>query len=144
MSTLRASLGTGEATFRHAHGGGVDVSLRNVCVAGLTDGLHGFHVHERGDAVCERMGGHYDPHGSGRHGGPRDAHRRHAGDLGNVRSQGECVEDVTVHAPDLTLGALRGRGVVLHAREDDLGLAGTRESRTTGSAGARVACGTIR
>jgi Cu-Zn family superoxide dismutase len=145
MTSLRAELGGGEVTFHEAaRGGGVDVTLRDVCVPGLSDGLHGFHVHERGDVSegCASMGAHYDPARAHRHGGMHSS-RRHGGDLGNVRSQGGCVQSVTIHAPDLTLDGVRGRGVVLHEREDDIGRGGTEESHTTGSAGARVACGTI-
>jgi Cu-Zn family superoxide dismutase len=36
-----------------------------------------------------------------------------------------------------------GRSIVLHADEDDLGLTGHALSKTTGNAGARVACGVI-
>ena len=33
-----------------------------------------------------------------------------------------------------------GRGIVVHAGEDDLGLGGKSDSLSTGAAGARVAC----
>ena len=33
-----------------------------------------------------------------------------------------------------------GRSIVVHADEDDLGLGGVADSKTTGNAGARVAC----
>jgi len=36
-----------------------------------------------------------------------------------------------------------GRGVVVHEREDDLGLGGHDDSKTTGHAGARIGCGVI-
>ena len=142
--TLRASLGSGQVTFREAKTGGVDVYILGVCVSGMSDGLHGFHVHESGDTTegCASMGGHYDPDHVDQHGGPHDL-RRHGGDLGNVLSRDGCIIDTTIHAPNLTLEELRERGLVLHEREDDLGCGGTRESHTTGSAGARISCGTI-
>ena len=143
LTTLRARLGSGTVIFHHALDG-VDVTLQNVCVAGMPDGLHGFHIHERGDLTngCASMGSHYDPERALRHGGLHST-RRHGGDLGNVRSRAGCVENVTIHAPQLTLAEVRGRGLVLHEREDDLGRGGTHESHTTGSAGARIACGRI-
>ena len=118
--------------------------MRNVCVKGMTDGWHGFHVHERGDTSqgCASMGGHYDPHRSQHHGGLHD-HPRHLGDLGNLRSRNGCLDDVTFVAPGLTLEGIRGRGIVLHEREDDYGRGGTEDSRTTGSAGSRISCGRI-
>lgn len=36
-----------------------------------------------------------------------------------------------------------GRGCMVHAGEDDLGLGGNAGSLKTGNAGSRVACGTI-
>ena len=36
-----------------------------------------------------------------------------------------------------------GRAMVIHADPDDLGLGGVELSKTTGNAGARVACGVI-
>ena len=43
------------------------------------------------------------------------------------------------------LGSLSviGRSVVVHADADDLGLGGHELSKTTGNAGARLACGVI-
>ena len=116
------------------------------CVAALGDGLRGFHVHESGDTTlgCASMGAHYDPHDHGRHGGPGDA-VRHVGDLGNVTSVAGCVRETKVMA-GVDLENVLGRGVVVHAHEDDLG-AGAGDARAeslrTGNAGARVACGRI-
>jgi len=144
MGELHAPLGRdGRVRFRNFDGG-VQVKIENVCVAGMSDGKHGFHIHESGDMSngCKSMGGHYDPHGMHRHGGPQGS-RRHGGDLGNVVSRHGCLDNVTLYAPGVTLNEIRGRGIVLHEREDDHGRGGTVESQTTGSAGARISCGRI-
>jgi Cu-Zn family superoxide dismutase len=73
------------------------------------------------------------------HGGPTDV-QRHVGDLGNIVAdeQGNAHYDWT----DTKLSfngedSIIGRGVIVHAGEDDL------KSQPTGNAGARVACGVI-
>jgi Cu-Zn family superoxide dismutase len=114
-------------------------------VTGLTPGLHGLHVHETADFSrgCASAGPHYNPFGQA-HGGPGGP--RHVGDLGNILAdpsgvaRGELLDDlVKLSGPTSVVG----RSVMVHADEDDLGLGGTAESRTTGTAGARVACGEI-
>lgn len=91
-------------------------------------------------------GGHFNPLNAP-HGGPEDKPtERHIGDLGNVTAdeKGEVEVELTDH-----LISLRGprsilaRSVVVHADEDDLGRGGFPDSKTTGHAGARVACGVI-
>jgi len=79
------------------------------------------------------------------HAGPDDA-SRHVGDLGNViaDSNGVAKIDITDKVISLT-GELSiiGRTMVVHADPDDLGRGGHDLSKTTGNAGARVACGVI-
>lgn len=111
-------------------------------VEGLTTGVHGFHVHERGDCSApdaESAGGHFNPQGSP-HGGPADQ-RRHAGDLGNLEANvygnvfNEQVDRViSLNGPD----SIVGRAVVIHAGQDDF------KTQPTGGSGARIACGVIR
>jgi len=115
-------------------------------IKGLNPGMHGFHVHEFGDTTdgCTSAGPHFNPHGK-THGGPEDA-ERHAGDLGNVSAGGDGVAKIDVKDSQISLvGPLSvvGRTMVVHADPDDLGKGGHELSKTTGNAGARVACGVI-
>ncbi|KAG7208553.1 hypothetical protein KM043_014769 [Ampulex compressa] len=115
-------------------------------VYGLTEGLHGFHVHEKGDMRqgCTSTGAHFNPENV-THGAPGDK-VRHVGDLGNIRanSAGEAFVNITddvisFHGKNNILG----RAFVVHSGEDDLGLGNTTLSSTTGNAGDRWACGII-
>lgn len=123
------------------------VRLR-VRVTGLKPGPHGFHVHALGDLTkgCMSAGGHFNPAGSA-HGGPGDSFdRRHAGDLGNVVAGADGKVDVEIEDSLLTLRgelSILGRSIILHADEDDLGKGDFPDSKTTGHAGARLACGVI-
>ncbi|XP_055694697.1 superoxide dismutase [Cu-Zn] [Lutzomyia longipalpis] len=115
-------------------------------VTGLTPGQHGFHVHEFGDNTngCVSAGAHYNPHGK-EHGGP-DSAVRHAGDLGNIVADANGVGKVAISDKQISLSgqySVIGRTLVVHADPDDLGLGGHELSKTTGNAGARVACGVI-
>jgi Cu-Zn family superoxide dismutase len=113
-------------------------------VTGLEPGPHGFHVHEFGDMTkgCESMGGHYNPDGVD-HG---DDNEGHVGDLGNITADERGVAKVNIVSNRIDLMGDRsiiGRGVVVHADEDDLGKGGDEESLKTGNAGDRLACGVI-
>ncbi|XP_055705829.1 superoxide dismutase [Cu-Zn] [Phlebotomus papatasi] len=115
-------------------------------VTGLTPGQHGFHIHEFGDATngCTSAGAHYNPHGK-EHGGP-DSAVRHAGDLGNIVADASGVAKVSISDKQISLSGqynVIGRTLVVHADPDDLGVGGHELSKTTGNAGARVACGVI-
>ncbi|KAF8895473.1 superoxide dismutase [Infundibulicybe gibba] len=108
--------------------------------------LRGLHIHQAGDATqgCISAGPHFNPYDK-QHGAPTDA-ERHVGDLGNIKS--DKFGDSSFVFEDLQIslnGALSiiGRSVVLHAGTDDLGQGGNEESRKTGNAGARAACGII-
>ena len=122
-------------------------------ILGLGPGRHGFHVHMTGDTGdnCKAAGGHFNPDQQ-EHSSPRSL-SRHAGDLGNILTlQGSPVTFVSLVDSGVTLGDggerdIAGRAVVVHAGEDDLGLGKgdlAEESKKTGNAGPRVACGIIR
>lgn len=103
---------------------------------------HGFHIHEFGDATSpdgKSAGGHYNPEGHD-HAGPAIS-RRHAGDLGNVEADAEGTAVLTLTLDNVSISGHRnpilGRGVILHAGEDDLA------TQPTGGAGARIGIGVI-
>eukprot|EP01113_Clastostelium_recurvatum_P041100 TRINITY_DN647_c0_g1_i4.p2 TRINITY_DN647_c0_g1~~TRINITY_DN647_c0_g1_i4.p2 ORF type:complete len:172 (-),score=48.28 TRINITY_DN647_c0_g1_i4:175-642(-) len=113
---------------------------------GLNPGQHGFHVHEFGDTTngCVSAGSHFNPHGK-QHGGPKDE-ERHAGDLGNIEAGGDGSANVRMEDQHISLAganSIIGRTMVVHADADDYGKGGHDDSKTTGHAGARLACGVI-
>uniref|UniRef100_A0A646QCB9 Superoxide dismutase [Cu-Zn] n=1 Tax=Hemiscolopendra marginata TaxID=943146 RepID=A0A646QCB9_9MYRI len=115
-------------------------------ITGLRNGDHGFHVHEFGDNTngCLSAGAHFNPNCC-EHGGPDDQ-VRHLGDLGNVTADGSGVAKIEICDKQITLtgpNSIIGRTMVVHADPDDLGRGGHELSKTTGNAGARVACGVI-
>jgi Cu-Zn family superoxide dismutase len=110
-------------------------------IRGLTEGKHGFHIHQYGDCSSldgKSAGGHFNPHNV-QHGGP-DSSEKHVGDLGNVEADKAGLAKVDVVLDHISLGgesSIIGRGVIVHAGADDL------KSQPTGAAGGRVACGVI-
>jgi Cu-Zn family superoxide dismutase len=110
-------------------------------IKGLSPGEHGFHVHEFGDQSSPdgtAAGGHFNPTGMP-HGAP-DAEKRHTGDMGNVTADASGVAKVDYVDPELAFDgskSILGRGVVVHAKADDL------KTQPTGDAGGRLAVGVI-
>jgi len=144
VATLHGAEGSaihGEVTFSPAPAGGVEISAT---ISGLdAAGDHGLHIHETGDcsaADFKSAGGHFNPTGVV-HGGPNDA-EHHAGDLGNITIGEDGSGELHFVSSMLSLdpsspNAVYARGVILHAKSDDL------TSQPTGAAGARLACGVI-
>lgn len=103
---------------------------------------HGFHVHEKGDCSSGdgmSAGGHFNPAGK-----PHAHHSsadRHAGDLPNLKANGEGVATFTVETPLLAVGSgpnnVIGRSVIVHRDPDDYA------SQPAGNSGPRLACGLI-
>jgi Cu-Zn family superoxide dismutase len=111
-------------------------------VSGLdTEALHGFHIHQYGDCRASdgtSAGGHYNPEDNP-HASPTDD-VRHVGDLGNLPTNEEGVAEIDFTDSYISLNgpnSILGRGVIVHAGEDDF------ESQPTGAAGARLGCGVI-
>ncbi len=110
-------------------------------VDGLTPGKHGFHIHEYGDCSAPdgtSAGGHFNPTQKP-HGAPTDT-SRHVGDLGNIEANkdGKAHYEWTDHLISFAgQNSIIGRGIIIHAGEDDL------HTQPTGNAGKRVACGVI-
>ena len=116
-------------------------------VKGLQPGtFHGFHIHEKNDFTqgCISAGPHYNPHGK-EHGSPFDENR-HVGDMGNLQGRKGEQAEMSYSDPIITLYgeySIINRACVVHEKADDLGKGGHKDSKTTGNAGARFACGAI-
>ena len=110
-------------------------------IMGLSAGKHGFHIHEFGACTAPdgtSAGGHFNPENQP-HAGP-DQPERHVGDLGNVEADNSGnahYERTDTHLKFDGRDSIIGRGVIVHAGEDDL------VSQPSGNAGARVACGVV-
>jgi Cu-Zn family superoxide dismutase len=116
-------------------------------LAGLTPGIHGFHVHQNPSCRARgadgktgpglAAGGHYDPAGSGHHEGP--AGKGHLGDLPALVVDAGGAARKAVTAPRLKVANLWGRAIVIHAGGDNY----SDQPKALGGGGARVACATI-
>ncbi|KAK6200176.1 superoxide dismutase (Cu-Zn) [Scheffersomyces amazonensis] len=108
--------------------------------------LRGFHIHTFGDNTngCTSAGPHFNPFAK-THGAPEDDDR-HVGDLGNITTDSTGLakgtkQDLLVKL--LGPNSILGRTVVVHEGTDDYGKGGHDDSKTTGHAGGRPACGVI-
>lgn len=120
-----------------------DGSVRvTVDLTGVPPGVHGFHIHDKGDCGDNgnAAGGHFNPAATA-HGAPA-ADPHHAGDFGNVTADpnGRVHSEFTTRSITVEAGpnSAVGHAVILHADPDDL------VTQPTGNAGARIACGIVR
>lgn len=117
------------------------MTLVEATISGLTPGLHGFHIHEKGDcsaADASSAGGHFNPTGMP-HAGP-NSHDRHVGDFGNIEADASGNARFSKLFSNLQYegtNSIVGRAVIVHAKADDL------KTQPSGDAGGRVACGVI-
>jgi len=115
---------------------------------GLPPGEHGFHVHENPNCAAKEKdgkptaglaaGGHYDPHKTGKHEGPRGA--GHVGDLPvlTVAADGSARQQLV--ASRLKLADLKGRSLMIHAGGDNY----SDQPQALGGGGARIVCGVMK
>ncbi len=111
-------------------------------VSGLTPGLHGFHIHEKGDCSAPdgtSAGGHFNPT-SKPHGNPERG-EHHFGDMVQLVAddKGNARQVSYIEGPTLGDGPnnIIGRSVIIHAALDDY------KTQPTGNSGGRQACGVI-
>lgn len=142
-ATLLAKSGnttlTGTATFA-GEPGKVELLL---VVTGAPLGMHGVHIHEKGDCSAEdamSAGGHWNPN-MAMHGAPGAS--AHLGDLGNmtVGADGKGMISMTNAMWEIGTGSAKdvvGKAIVVHAMIDDL------SSQPAGNAGGRIGCGEIK
>ena len=117
----------------------------NYNILGLSDGEHGFHIHNYGDLTdgCLSACSHYNPLHK-KHGGLHST-ERHLGDLGNITSKNK-ISKGSLLAKSISLNKkhpIVGRMLIIHEDKDDLGRGHDEESTKTGNAGKRLACGVI-
>lgn len=131
----------GMANFHEDDNGLVHVDVR---ASGLLPGLHGIHIHEKGDCSPKfaAAGGHYNPlgkkHGLNNPDGP------HAGDLPGLPVDGHRMGHLntttnlfSISPGPTTLLDSDGSAIVIHAGPDD------QMTDPAGNSGDRVACGVI-
>ncbi len=140
----------------------------NIYLDGLSDGKHGFHVHEKRMTkdmfssegtmevkdCCNKLGGHFNTGEKWSEDNPLGTpHGQHNGDLCmNLHFEQGMVQS-TFWDDKISLFAgdrcIIGRSLVIHEHEDDLGQGVyddeelETESKKTGNAGGRIACGNI-
>ena len=141
IATLSPSLGqtsAGTVKLMQKADGSVDVQ---VDLTGVPPGMHGFHIHEKGDCGDNgnAAGGHFNP-ATSEHGAP-EMPPHHAGDWGNVTANEshEVHSKFNTRSVSVAAGATSavGHAIILHQNPDDL------KTQPTGNAGARIACGVV-
>lgn len=132
----------GLATFTEDTGGLVHIKVN---VKGLTPGMHGIHIHNKGNCVepsFTSAGEHYNP--LGKEHGLNNSKGPHAGDLPNLKVDKNgtgymnvTTDRVTLSSGTTTLFTTNGTSLVIHADPDD------QMTNPAGNSGARIACGVI-
>jgi len=114
----------------------------------LPGGMHGFHLHEKGNCanstadgvvtVAGGAGGHWDPDHAGKHEGPYG--QGHLGDLPGLYVAADGTATTPVLAPRIKeLSQLHGLALMIHAGGDNH----SDHPAKFGGGGARIACGIV-
>jgi len=118
-------------------------------LSGLTGVHHGFHIHQNGGPEilddCTKAGPHFNALNTSHGSLVNTAESRHTGDLGNIIANEDGIAEFQISDRLISLvdgleNCILGRGVVIHAGEDDLGTGGDQGSLNTGNAGSRLGC----
>lgn len=117
-------------------------------IKGLTEGLHGFHIHQHADCspgekegetkAGVAAGGHFDPEETGRHAGPYGD--GHLGDLPALYVDASGKVTHPVLAPRIKIGDLEGHALMIHEGGDNY----SDQPEKLGGGGARVACAVVK
>ncbi|MDW5549829.1 superoxide dismutase family protein [Methanosarcina sp.] len=132
----------GLAAFTEEANGPVHI---NVDVRGLKPGLHGIHIHNKGECIGPSFtsaGEHYNP--LGKEHGLNNPKGPHAGDLPNLNVSNDGTGHMSVNTNRVTLSpgpttlfTANGTSLVIHADHDD------QMTNPAGNSGARIVCGVI-
>ncbi|KAI4900125.1 hypothetical protein NFI96_005428 [Prochilodus magdalenae] len=126
----------GQVLFKQAFPAGTLQVLVNVHGLPVDDQQkRAIHIHQYGDLShgCISAGPHYNPLGLD--------HPAHPGDLGNFNPSNGTIRSYMKIDGATLFGSqsILGRSVVVHEKEDDLGLGSNEESKRSGNAGRRIA-----
>jgi superoxide dismutase, Cu-Zn family len=138
LVSTSGSTATGTVNLAQLADGSVEVTAN---LRGVPPGVHGFHIHEKGDCGDNgnAAGGHYNPMNTP-HGSP-NTNPHHAGDFGNVTADdnGNVTHRFTTRSITIAEGPASavGHAIIRHANPDDM------TTQPTGNAGARIACGVV-
>ena len=131
----------GVASFTEDSRGVVHIDVR---ASGLSPGMHGIHIHEKGDCspTFAAAGAHFNP--QGKHHGLKNPDGPHAGDLPDLQVDANGVGYLNTTTDRFTLSASPtsvfdsdGSSLVIHSGPDD------QMTDPAGNSGDRVACGVI-
>ena len=139
---------TGTADFVESEQGAGKIVTITVTLAGLSEGMHGVHLHATGkcEAPFTSAGGHFDPGPAGNP-NPDANHPYHMGDIPQISAgaNGKATMKVVTTRVTLSDGPVSlfdadGSAIIIHGNPDK-GITGEAGSGVSG--GPRVACGVI-